>query len=175
VADKANVASIEALDRFRSNLVVYLERVNSILDEVSEEVKRTRIWLQTEQKLKLTQEMKRRNRELEMLEAEMFSARLSSLKTAKTGAQMQINKKRREIRSLEETMKAVAGWARNFDSTVEVEARKVEKLRFLLDSDMKHAVNFLSESIRLLDDYSSGGMPASSSPPPARSENDDVD
>ncbi|MDF1860906.1 MAG: hypothetical protein P1U87_11880 [Verrucomicrobiales bacterium] len=175
MADKANVASIEALDRFRSNLVVYLERVNSILDEVSEEVKRTRIWLQTEQKLKLTQDMKRRNRELEMLEAEMFSARLSSLKTAKTGAQMQINKKRREIRVLEETMRAVAGWARNFDSTVEVEARKVEKLRFLLDSDMKHAVSFLSESIRLLDEYSSGGMPASSSPPPTGSETDDVE
>tara|TARA_B110000305_G_C18999102_1_gene429695 strand:+ start:397 stop:567 length:171 start_codon:yes stop_codon:yes gene_type:complete len=43
VADKANVSDVEALERFRSVLVVFIERLNSLLDEVSEEVKRTRI------------------------------------------------------------------------------------------------------------------------------------
>lgn len=104
MADKANVASVESLDRYESNLVVFLERVSSILYEVGEEVKRTRIWLQTEQKLRVTQCIKMESRKLEMLEQEMFTARLSSLRAVKTGAQMQINKKRCEIRDLEDKL-----------------------------------------------------------------------
>ena len=156
MSDRANVANLEALERFRSNLTLFVERANSVLDEVSEEVKRTRIWLQTEQKLRLTHEMKRQRRDLEMLEQQMFTARLSNLQNAKTGQQMQINKKRRDIRELEEKMRAVAAWTRNYDSTVETEARKVEKLRHLLDSDMVNALKFLSEAVKNLDAYTKG-------------------
>lgn len=159
MADRANVTDIEALERFRSNLVLFVERANGILDEVSEEVKRTRIWLQSEQRMELDREMKKRQRELEMLEQEMFTARLSKLATAKTGAQMQINHRRREIRDLEDTMRRLAGWLRNFDSTVETEARKVEKLRYMLDGDMTKALNFLSESAKQLRAYASGDTP----------------
>jgi chromosome segregation ATPase len=153
------------VDRFRSSLVVFLERAGLILDEVSDEVKRTRIWLQTEQKLRLTHEIKKRNRDLEMLEQALFTARLSNLKNAKTGQQMQISKKRRELRELETKMRAVSMWLRDFDSKVEVEAMKVEKLRHLIDSDMRKAVTFLSEAIRLLEDYSSDlGKPIDPAP-----------
>ncbi|MDF1741713.1 MAG: hypothetical protein P1U86_21305 [Verrucomicrobiales bacterium] len=156
MADKAHVSDVEALERFRATLAVYVERLNSVLDEVSEEVKRTRIWLQSDQKLALQHEMKRRQRKLEQLEQEMFSARLSKLESSKTGAQMQINKQRREIRELEERIRAVAGWLRNYDSVVETEARKVEKLRHFLDIDMKRANTFLAESVKNLNAYGSG-------------------
>jgi predicted RNase H-like nuclease (RuvC/YqgF family) len=126
---------------------------------VSDEVKRTRIWLQTDQKLALQHEMKRRQRNLEQLEPEMFTARLSKNASAKTGAQMQINNKRREIRELEDKMRAVAAWLRNYDSVVETEARKVEKLRHFLDIDMKKANVFLSESVKHLSSYASGEAP----------------
>lgn len=152
----AHVTNLEALTRFRSSLVLFAERASLILDEVSEEVKRTRIWLQTEQKLKLTQETKRRMRELEMLEQELFTARLSDLAQKKTGAQMEVNKKRRELRDLETTTRALASWLRNFDSAVEPEARKVEKLRHHLDSDTVRSLQFLAEAIRNLQAYSDG-------------------
>lgn len=153
----AKVTHIEALARFRSSLVLFAERAGLILDEVSEEVKRTRIWLQTEQKVKLTHETKRRLRELEMLEQELFSARLSDLAQKKTGAQMEVNKKRRELRELETTTRALAGWLRNFDSVVEPEARKVEKLRHHLDTDTVRSLTYLTEAIRNLEAYSDGG------------------
>jgi hypothetical protein len=120
-------------------------------------VKRTRIWLQTEQRLKLALEMKRIHRELEMLEAELFSARLSDLAQKKTGVQMLVNQKRRETRELEETQRKVAGWLRGYDSIVETEAKKVEKLRHHLDTDMVRAVTYLKEAILQLNAYSSGG------------------
>lgn len=151
---EANVTNIEALERFRSSLVLFLERAGFVLDEVSEEVKRTRIWLQTEQSMKLGHEMKRRQRELEQLEQEMFTARLSDLAQKKTGMQMQINKKRREILELEGKIRAVKGWLRNFDSVVETEARKAEKLRQQIDIDMARAVTFLTESVKQLRAYS---------------------
>jgi predicted RNase H-like nuclease (RuvC/YqgF family) len=151
---EANVTNIEALERFRSSLVLFLERAGFALDEVSEEVKRTRIWLQTEQAMKLTHEMKRRQREMEQLEQEMFTARLSDLAQKKTGMQMQINKKRREIHELEGKIRAVKGWLRNFDSVVETEARKAEKLRQQIDIEMARGVTFLTESVRQLRAYS---------------------
>ena len=153
----AHVTNLESLERFRSSLVLFLERANLILDEVGEEVKRTRIWLQTEQRLKLALEMKRIHRELEMLEAELFSARLSDLAQKKTGVQMLVNQKRRETRELEETQRKVGGWLRGYDSIVETEAKKVEKLRHHLDTDMVRAVTYLKEAILQLDAYSSGG------------------
>lgn len=151
---EANVTNIEALERFRSSLVLFLERAGFVLDEVSEEVKRTRIWLQTEQSMKLGHEMKRRQRELEQLEQEMFTARLSDLAQKKTGMQMQINKKRREILELEGKIRALKGWLRNFDSVVETEARKAEKLRQQIDIEMARAVTSLTESVKQLRAYS---------------------
>ena len=151
---EANVTNIEALERFRSSLVLFLERAGFVLDEVSEEVKRTRIWLQTEQSMKLGHEMKRRQRELEQLEQEMFTARLSDLAQKKTGMQMQINKKRREILELEGKIRAVNGWLRNFDYVVETEARKAEKLRQQIDIEMARAVTSLTESVKQLRAYS---------------------
>ena len=153
----AHITNLESLERFRSSLVLFLERANLILDEVGEEVKRTRIWLQTEQRLKLALEIKRIHRELEMLEAELFSARLSDLAQKKTGVQMLVNQKRRETRELEETQRKVGGWLRGYDSVVETEAKKVEKLRHHLDTDMVRAVTYLKEAILQLNAYSSGG------------------
>lgn len=155
----ANVTSLEAIARFRASLVLFLERAALVIDETGEEVKRTRGWLQSEQRIKLQQLRKRHERELERLEQELFSARLSDLAQKKTGAQMLVNRKRRELRDLEETERKIVAWSRNFDSTVEPEARKVEKLRHFIDTDMARAVSFLAEAIRQLDAYATDGNP----------------
>ncbi|MEO0414072.1 MAG: hypothetical protein AAF226_03855, partial [Verrucomicrobiota bacterium] len=97
MAEKAHVTSVEAIDRFRSRLILFIERATVVLDEVSDEVKRTRIWLQTEQLTKLSQEMRRRAKELELLEAELMTARMSGLQNVKTGQQMRVTQKRREM------------------------------------------------------------------------------
>ncbi len=163
MAEKANVTNIEALEDFRSKLVVFIEKASVILDEASEEVKRTRIWLQSEQKLRLDHEMRRRKKELEQVEQELFSARLSGLQETKTGHQMIVNKKRREIRDLENKLRAVSAWLRNYDSKVEIEARKVDKLRHHLDSDMVKGLQYLQEAVKNLNAYASPGGGSSGS------------
>lgn len=160
MSEKAHITDIEVLERFRTSLILFTEKASAALDEVSEEVKRTRIWLQTEQKLNLEREMKRKQKELEQIEAEYFSARLSDLAEKKTGIQMMIRKKKQEMRDLEDKMRAVQGWIRQFDSRVEVEARKVDKLNSMLDSDMARAIHFLQEAARALRDYTSNQEPS---------------
>ena len=155
MAERANVTDVEVLERFRSSLMLFIERSNASINEVSEEVKRTRIWLQSEQKLNLDREMWRKKKDLEQLEAEYFSARLSKMAQKKTGIQMMINKKRREIREIEDKLRAVSAWLRHYDSKVEIEARKVDKLRSMLDSEMGRAVQFLNVAAKNLHDYSS--------------------
>lgn len=166
MADRAHVTDVEVIERFRTSLMLFLEKSSTALNEVSEEVKRTRIWLQTEQKLNLERDMKRKLKELEQMEGEYFSARLSKLTEKKTGIQMQIRKKKREMRELEDKMRAVQAWTRHFDSKVEVEARKVDKLQNMLDSDMARAVQFLNEAAKALHEYSSN----TGSPPPSTTE-----
>ncbi|MEM7697696.1 MAG: hypothetical protein AAF236_04750 [Verrucomicrobiota bacterium] len=163
MADRAHLTDLEALERFRASLIVALERFSGVLDEISEEVKRTRFWLQSEQRQVIEQAMRKCQRQLEMLEAELFSARLSNLKQAKSGHQMKVNQKRREMQEIELKGRELKAWGRNFDSTVEPEARKVEKLRHYLDHEMGRAANQLTETIRLLSAYASesaGALPS---------------
>ncbi|NNE91981.1 MAG: hypothetical protein HKN23_10070 [Verrucomicrobiales bacterium] len=164
MAKRANVSSVEALDQFRVALLIFIEKATLVLDEVGEEVKRTRIWLQSEQPLVLDQIKRRKQKQLEMLEQEYFTARMSALAQTKTGAKSRINRVRRELRSLEDTMRKVKGWVRNFDSGVEPFAKKVDKLRALLELETVNGVTFLNESIRALSEYAAVSKPGS--PPP---------
>ena len=43
--ERAHVTSVDALELFRSQLIVYLSKARPALDEVSAEVVRTRVWL----------------------------------------------------------------------------------------------------------------------------------
>lgn len=169
MSERAQVNDVEALDRFRSRLVVYLERAGQILDEVGEEVKRTRVWLQSERRIELGRILKRAHRQLEALEQEMFSARLSGIKSAKTGQQMKINRMRRTIREIEEKQQSLRRWTRNFDASIGVELAKVEKLRHVLDTDVANGVRGLAESLRSLDEYISGA-PTRREPKPGKEE-----
>ncbi len=158
MADKANVTNVESLERFRSSLVIFVEKISVVLDEVSEEVKRTRVWLQSEQRMKLDHVMKRKQKELDMIQQELFTARMSNLANVKTGHKMKLNNKRREMREVEGKIRAVTTWLRNYDSTVETEARKVDKLRHFIDTDMIRALHFLAEAVKNLHAYSNPGQ-----------------
>jgi len=154
MAQKAHVTSIETLDKLRVALLIFIEKATLVLDEVSEEVKRTRIWLQAEQGPLIARMQKQRMKELDMLQQELYTARMSALNETKTGYQQRVNKKRRQLRELEEKMRILKKHVRNFDSEVEPVAKKVEKLRSVIDVEMKAGVKFLAESVKSLEAYS---------------------
>jgi hypothetical protein len=82
MSQSAKITSIEALDAFKASLIVYLEKAGHILDEVNEDVVRTRIWLQADRQLHWKNLLRQRTKELAQAEQELLTARLSGLPEA---------------------------------------------------------------------------------------------
>src|SRR3954471_18219917 len=99
MAEKAHVTSVEALENFRANLVLYVSRARPSVEEVSSDVLRTWMWLQNDQRLFWEGQLRRRAKQLEAAQAALSGARLSDLRGDKTVEQ---NAVRRAKAALEE-------------------------------------------------------------------------
>lgn len=153
MADRAKVTSIEALESFRTSLLVYLEKAGNALDEISEEVRRTKGWLDHDRRDYWQREVGRRTKVLEQRQQELFSARISGLADATQVQQMAVQKARRELQAAEDRLRQVRRWVRQYDSRVDPLAREVEKLRQVLGQEMVQAGTVLRETVRTLDAY----------------------
>jgi chromosome segregation ATPase len=151
--ERAKVTSIEALESFRTNLIIYLEKARGVLDEISDEVLRTRLWLQNDRRMHWEREVRRLTRKLEERQQELFSARLSNLREPTQAEQLAVHKAQRALTEAEDRLNLVKRWARQYDSRVEPLAKEVDKLRDVLVAHMGKAVIYLSQVTRTLGDY----------------------
>jgi hypothetical protein len=156
----AKVTSIEAIDAFKASLIVYLEKAGSVLDDVSDDVVRTRIWLQSDRQLHWKHQTRQRTRELAQAEQELMTARLSGMPEAIKARQMTVNKARFALREAEEGLARVKQWLHQFETQVETRAKVVAQLRHLLAHDMGKAVAFLDGAAASLAAYANTAPPA---------------
>jgi uncharacterized protein YpbB len=174
-SSNAKVSSIEALDLFRSSLVVYLDKAGTSLDEVSQEVKRTRHQLHNEKLLFWKMELRKRVKALDLARSEHFSARLThSGSSGATGKQVAVRRATEAKREAEEKLRLIKKWCREYDSTIEPLAKKVDNLRQSLTYDLPNAVAFLEQAAITLSDYAgmrAAGKPATQ-PAPEEEENE---
>ena len=170
MAERAHVTSVEALEAFRSSLIVYLSKARPTLEEVSDEVLRTRLWLENEQRTHWESEVRRRTRTLEQAQQALFSAGISSLRDAGDAEKMAVQKARRALEEAEAKLKAVKQWAREFDNRAEPLTRQLDKLHTLLCTDLQKAAAELANVIKTLDAYMDVAPPdleGTAAPPPA--------
>jgi hypothetical protein len=169
MSDRAKVTSLEAIESFRAKLIVYRDKAARVLDEVSDEVTRTRVWLEQERPAFWQNQIRRGARELEAAQQELFSAQLSGLRDAAFGQQATVQRLRRQIREMEDKLKVVKQWQRQFDTRVESPARQVEKLRHFLGHDVNRALAYLHDTVKNLTAYAELNPPtaAGTSPGPA--------
>lgn len=151
--ERAKVTSLEALEDFRAKLIIYRDKASRVLDEVSDDVTRTRVWLESERPAYWQNLIRRLNRDLETAQQELFSAQLSGLRDASYAQQAAVGKIRRSIRDAEDKAKTVKQWQRQFDTRVESPARQVEKLRHFLGHDVARAIAYLNEAIKNIAAY----------------------
>ena len=151
--DKAKVTSLEALETFRASLIVYLERAKRTLDEVSEEVMRTRVWLQDDRREHWQREIRRRSKKLEERQQELFSAELANLREVTDAERRAVMLAKRALNEAQVRLDAVKKWNREFDSRVEPLAKEVDKLRDVLGSHMGKAVSYLTQATKTLGEY----------------------
>jgi uncharacterized coiled-coil DUF342 family protein len=153
MAERAKITSVEALETFQNTLVVYLDKARQCMDEVSDEVKRTRTWIAADRHLHWKHEARRRTRTLEMKQQELFSARIGNLAEPTQGHQQAVRRAKKALDEATDKLDQVRRWNREFDQRVEPLARHVDKLRHSLTADMGKAVVFLKQSIDALHKY----------------------
>jgi hypothetical protein len=162
---KAHVTSLEAIELFRSNLIVYLSQARPALDEVSAEVSRTRIWLEDEQRLHWESQMRRRMKELEQAQQALFSSRLGALRTETAAEQFAVHRAKEAVAQADLKLRILRKWNRDFESRVQPMVKQMEKLHMVLSNDMVKAVTYLNQAINTLSAYaqSASERPAANS------------
>ena len=164
--DQARVTSIEAIDAFRASLLLYLDKVRPAIDEVTADLRRTSLWLQTDRRLAWEQELRRCERDLDQAQQALLSARLSSLRDAATTEQAAVHRARRALERAREKNRRVKQWSRDFGPATESLVRQVAALDNFLAHDMVKAVARLTDILRQLETYS-GLVPTGSAPLPS--------
>ena len=168
--DRAHVTSVDALESFRSSLIVYLSKARPTLEEVSADVQRTRGWLEGEQRMYWENELRRRTRALEEAQQALFSAKLSNLREASAMEQMAVQRTKRARDDAEAKLRTLKQWNRVFDNRVGPLVKQMEKLHTVLANDMVQAVAFLTQAISTLDAYAEIAPPPAAGPAPAGSK-----
>ena len=151
--DKAKVTSLEALESFRASLIVYLERAKRALDEISEEVMRTRFWIQGDRREHWQREIRRRAKQLDEKQQELFSAELANLREVTDAERHAVMQAKRALNEAQARLDVVKKWNREYDSRVEPLAKEVDKLRDVLVSHMGKAVVYLTQVNKTLGEY----------------------
>lgn len=172
MAERARVSSVEALEAFRASLIVYLDKAGRSLDEIADEVKRTRAWLEQDRRMYWKAELRRRNKVLEMKQQELFSAQIGGLSEPSPIHRAAVRKAKQAVEEAEEKLRLVQRWTREFDGLVEPKSRHVDQLRHVLKVDMGKAVNWLTEAIKTLSAYAEMTAPGTTggSRPPTSAE-----
>jgi len=157
--ERAHVTSVDALESFRANLIVYLSKARPTLEEVSAAVQRMRGWLEGEQRTYWENEFRRRRRAWEEAQQALFSSKLSQLREASAAEQMAVQRTKRAVDEAEGKLRILKQWNRVFDNRVDPLVKQMEKLHTVLAHDMVQAVAFLTQVIRTLDAYAEVAPP----------------
>jgi hypothetical protein len=163
--EQAHVSSVDALESFRSSLIIYLSKARPALDEIAGEVTRTRVWLQDEQRTHWEEELRRRARALQEAQATLFSAKLSSFRESSSVEQLMVHRAKRAYDEAEEKLRVIKKWNRDFDNRAQPLLKQTEKLHTVFGQEMTMAIAYLTRVIDTLRAYA--GIAAPSEAPPA--------
>ena len=160
MADRAQVTSVEAIETFRSALIVYLSKVKPTVEEPASEVARTRQWLENDRRSFWQNQMRLRRRELERAQGELFSARMSKIQDATSVQELALHKAQRAVREAEAKLQIIKKWQHELDNRSEPMVKLIEQLHGYLSTDMARAVVFLTEIIKTLQAYAQISTPS---------------
>jgi len=157
MSSQAKVTSVEALESFRTYLILYISKARPTVDEVGAEVLRVRNWLQNDQRVHWEGQVRRCQRTLETAKQELFSAKLSNLRDTSAAEIMAVRRAERALDHAETKLRLVKKWNRDFESQMAPLAKQLEKMNTILANDLPVATAYLAETINILSAYSEIG------------------
>ena len=161
---QARITDTDALENLRSALIVFQARAKRSVDEVIDEVRRTKRWLEQEKRNYWENQIRSRSRKLEQAEQELFNAKLSKWRDSIAREKALVTRMREAVAEAEEKLRAVKFWDRNYEGMVEPLTKGLLGLREFLDQDMPKGIWQVTNSIKALDAYTETRMPIA--PPP---------
>jgi hypothetical protein len=156
---RANVTSVDAIEAFRSSLIVYVNQARPALEEVSADVLRARLWLENDQRTYWENQIRRRTKEMEQAQQALFSAKLSNLREESALEQMAYHRARRALDEAETKLRVLKRWTREFESRVQPLVKQMEKMQTVLANDMVKATASLAQTISTLAAYAEVAAP----------------
>jgi len=154
MAEKAQITSVEAIESFRVQLIVFLGQARPVLEEVGNEMSRTRLWLQNDQRMFWEHELRLRNRKLEEAKQELFNSTISNIPTGTTALlQMTMQRSQRAVHDAEAKLKFLKRWDNELDNRAAPLLKQAEQLHGFLATDMTRAVAYLDQVLKALEAY----------------------
>jgi hypothetical protein len=166
MAERAQVTSVEAVDAFRADLVVFLSKARAVLEEASDEVLRTRLWVQNDQRRIWENEIRLRYRKLEAARSELFSAQLSQFHESTALCLMNAQRAERSHREAEAKVAVLKKWARELENRTDPLVKQVTQFHGFLTTEMKNAIAYLDRAVKALEAYTDAPAPAAAAPVP---------
>jgi hypothetical protein len=157
MAERAQVTSVEAVDAFRADLIVFMSKARAVLEEASDEVLRTRLWVQNDQRRIWENEIRLRYRKLEEARAELFSAQLSKFHESTALCLMAAQRAERSHREAEAKIAVLKKWDRDLENRTDPLVKQVTQFHSFLTTEMKRAVAYLDQAVKALEAYA--GVP----------------
>ncbi len=170
---QAKVTSTEAIESFRTCVILFLAKAKRAVDDVTGEVMRTRNWVQSDQRMHWEGELRRRRKKLEQAQMELMSARLSALVDTPFAQLAAVRKAQAEVDEAEGKLRMVKLWTREYDRLTGPMVKRLESLRGVLEEDMPQAIAFLVGIERTLQAYADTHSTAPAIAPQADSTQDD--
>lgn len=165
MADRAQVTSVEAVEAFRADLIVFLSKARAVLEEASDEVLRTRSWVQNDQRRIWENEIRVRARKLEEARAELFSAKLSKFQQSTSLHLMAVQRAERASREAEDKMALLKKWDRELENRTDPLVKQITQFHSFLTTDMSRALAHLTQAVRALQAYADVGAPGGTAAP----------
>jgi hypothetical protein len=160
MAEKANITSLDAIKSFREALIIYLSKARPTVEEVSADIKRTRNWIESEQRMLWEGQRKRIAKEVEEAQAALFSSKMSNLREPSVAEQMAVVHAKRALVHAEGKLKQIKYWDREFPNQAEPLEKQVDKLHSVFATDMAQAVAYLTQVIITLEEYAAIAPPS---------------
>jgi type I site-specific restriction-modification system R (restriction) subunit len=157
MAEQAQVTSVEAIEAFRAELILFLSKVRPVLEEVSDEVMRLQAWLQNDQRRFWESERRKRGLKLEEAKQELFNAALSHLQEATALQHMAVQRAQRAVRDAEEKLDTIKKWERGLEDRTAPLVKQIEEFHGFLITDMGKAIAQLVQIVKTLDAYAKVG------------------
>ena len=153
MAEKAQITSVEAIESFRAKLIEFLGQARPALEETANEMVRTRLWLQDDQRMFWENQLRLRGRKLEEAKQELFNARLSQFNESTALYHMAVQRAQRAVQEAETKLGVLKKWGHELENRAAPLLKQLEQLQGFLATDMARAIAYLDRTLSTLDAY----------------------